>query len=150
MTEGNFMPELHLKQPGFTYRACGTFTKHCEKIQKFRKVGNLKQLYKNKLDRAYFAHDAATKDINIVKFFANKSILVILGNDIVEQKKLTLISTVNHTGNINNGHYTASAKNNFSPPWYCSDAAVISWSEEVLENDTSYILLYKAVPQIPF
>ena len=23
-----FMPEMHLKQPGFTYRACGPFTKN--------------------------------------------------------------------------------------------------------------------------
>ena len=23
----NFMPEIHLKQPGFTYKACGSFTK---------------------------------------------------------------------------------------------------------------------------
>ena len=30
-----FMPELHLKQPGFTYSACGPFTKYRERIQKF-------------------------------------------------------------------------------------------------------------------
>ena len=27
------MPELHLKQPGFTYSACKPFTKHCERIK---------------------------------------------------------------------------------------------------------------------
>ena len=27
-----FMPEMHLKQPGFTYSACGPFTKNKEKI----------------------------------------------------------------------------------------------------------------------
>ena len=31
-----FMPEMHLKQPGFTYSACGPFTKNKEKIQKFK------------------------------------------------------------------------------------------------------------------
>ena len=30
-----FMPEMHLKQPGFTYSACGPFTKNKERIQKF-------------------------------------------------------------------------------------------------------------------
>ena len=30
-----FMPEMHLKQPGFTYSACGPFTKIKEKIEKF-------------------------------------------------------------------------------------------------------------------
>ena len=29
------MPELNLKQPGSTYRTCGPFTKHRERIQKF-------------------------------------------------------------------------------------------------------------------
>ena len=32
----NFMPDLHLRQPGFTYIACGLFTNHCERIQKFK------------------------------------------------------------------------------------------------------------------
>ena len=30
-----FMPEMDLKQPGFTYSACGSFTKNKERIQKF-------------------------------------------------------------------------------------------------------------------
>ena len=30
-----FMPEMHLKQPRFTYSACGPFTKNKERIQKF-------------------------------------------------------------------------------------------------------------------
>ena len=30
-----FMPEMHLKQPGFTYNACGSFTKNKERTEKF-------------------------------------------------------------------------------------------------------------------
>ena len=30
-----FVPEMHLKQPGFTYSACGSFTKNKETIEKF-------------------------------------------------------------------------------------------------------------------
>ena len=38
MLAGNkFMPEMHLKQPGFTYRACGPFTKNKEKTQNLKK-----------------------------------------------------------------------------------------------------------------
>ena len=62
MNDDKFMPELHLKQPGFTYSACGPFTKHRERIQKFRETGNLKHLYRNELDKACFAHDAAYSD----------------------------------------------------------------------------------------
>ena len=32
-----FMPEMHLKQPNFTYSACGPFTKNKERIEKFMK-----------------------------------------------------------------------------------------------------------------
>ena len=53
------MSELHLKQPQFTYRACESFAKHLERIQKFTGTDNLKHLYKNKLDKVDFAHDAA-------------------------------------------------------------------------------------------
>ena len=31
------MPEMHLRQPGFMYRACGPFTKNKERIQKKRR-----------------------------------------------------------------------------------------------------------------
>ena len=53
------MPEMHLKQPGFTYRACGPFTKNKEKIEKFMKTGNTDFIYKNRLDKACFQHDMA-------------------------------------------------------------------------------------------
>ena len=53
------MPELHLKQSGFTYIAWGPFTKHRERTQKFRESSNLKHVYRIELDKACFAHDAA-------------------------------------------------------------------------------------------
>ena len=62
LTGDKFGPELHLKQPGFTYSARGPFTKHCESIQKFRETVILKYLYRNELDKACFAHDAAYSD----------------------------------------------------------------------------------------
>ena len=34
---GNFMPEMHLKQPGFNYSACGPFTKNKERIKNLKK-----------------------------------------------------------------------------------------------------------------
>ena len=37
-----FMPEMHLKQPRFTYSACGPFNKNKERIQKFKKTGDTK------------------------------------------------------------------------------------------------------------
>ena len=37
MTEDKFMTEIHLKQPGFTFSSCTTFTKNKEKIQNLNK-----------------------------------------------------------------------------------------------------------------
>ena len=54
-----FMPEMHLKQPGFTYSACGPFTKNKERIEKFMQTGNTDFIYKNQLDKACFQHDMA-------------------------------------------------------------------------------------------
>ena len=56
------MPESNLKEPVFKCSACGLFTKHCERIQKFRETGNLKHLHRNELEKACFAHDAAYSD----------------------------------------------------------------------------------------
>ena len=62
LTGDKFMPELHLKQLGFTYSACEPFTKHREGIQKYKETGKLKRLYRNELDKVYFAHDTAYSD----------------------------------------------------------------------------------------
>ena len=60
------MPEMHLKQPGFTYSACGPFTNNKERIEKFMQTGDRNFIYKNELDKACFQHDMAygkTKDL---------------------------------------------------------------------------------------
>ena len=59
LADDKFMPEIHLKQPGFTYSACGTFTKNKERIQKFKETGDTSYIYKNELDKACFQHDMA-------------------------------------------------------------------------------------------
>ena len=43
-----FMPEMHLKQLGFTYSSCGPFTNKKERIE------NTEYSYKNDLDKACF------------------------------------------------------------------------------------------------
>ena len=53
------MPEIHLKRPGFTYSACGPFTKNKERIEKFMQTGNADFIYQNVLDKACFQHDMA-------------------------------------------------------------------------------------------
>ena len=45
-----FMPEIHLRQPGFTYCACGPFIKNKEK--KIEGTGDSRYIYQNKLVKA--------------------------------------------------------------------------------------------------
>ena len=57
-----FMPEMHLKQPQFVYSACGPFTRHKERIKKFKQTGDTRYIYRNELDKACFQHDSAYAD----------------------------------------------------------------------------------------
>ena len=49
---------MHLRQPRFTYSACGPSTKHKERIKKFEQTGDKQYIYRNELDKACFQHDA--------------------------------------------------------------------------------------------
>ena len=50
-----FMPEMHLRQPGFIHSACGPFTK-------FKQTGDSRYIYRHELDKACFQHDMAYGD----------------------------------------------------------------------------------------
>ena len=49
-----FMPEMHLKQTGFTYSACGPVTKNKERIEKFMQTWNTEYISENDLYKASF------------------------------------------------------------------------------------------------
>ena len=69
-----FMLEMHLRQPGFAYSACGPFTKNKEGIKKIKETGDSRYIYQNELDKACFQHDIAYgdfKDLNR-RTFADK------------------------------------------------------------------------------
>ena len=62
LASDKFMPEMHLRQPQFSYSACGPFTRHKERIKKFKKTGDTCYIYRNELDKACFQHDSAYAD----------------------------------------------------------------------------------------
>ena len=57
-----FMPEMHLKQSQFVYSADGPFTRHKERIKKFKQTGDTRYIYRNELDKACFQRDSAYAD----------------------------------------------------------------------------------------
>ena len=62
------MSEMHLKQPtvlgkqGFTYSACGPFTKTKERTKKFKGIRDKNYICKYEFDKACFQHDIAYED----------------------------------------------------------------------------------------
>ena len=58
LLSGNkFMPEMRLRQPGFTFSDCGPFTKNKERIKKFKETEDSRYIYQNGLDNVCFQHD---------------------------------------------------------------------------------------------
>ena len=70
-----FMPEMHLKQPVFTYSACGPFTKNKERIENFKETVDTSYIYKNGLDKACFQHDMACGDFKDLQRTASDKFL---------------------------------------------------------------------------
>ena len=57
-----FMPEMHLRQPRFTYSTCGPLTKNKERIQKFKETEDTNYVCKNELVKACFQDNMAYGD----------------------------------------------------------------------------------------
>ena len=82
------MPEIHLRQPQFTYSACGPFTKQEQRIQNIKETGDTNYVYKNELDKACFVHDAAYSDCkDLTKRTVADKILKNKAFDIAEDPK---------------------------------------------------------------
>ena len=56
------MPEIQLRQPGFSFSVCRLFSKNKEPIQKFKETGGSNHIYQNKLDKVCFQHDMVYED----------------------------------------------------------------------------------------
>ena len=49
------MSEMDFRQHGFTYSACGLFTKNKEKIKNIEEKANSRYIYQNELDKSWFS-----------------------------------------------------------------------------------------------
>ena len=83
------MSEVHVRQPGFTYSACGPFTKNKEIIRKFKETGDSRYIYQFELGKAYFQYDMAYEDFkDLTKTTAFYKILLDKAFDIGYQRDL--------------------------------------------------------------
>ena len=62
LARDTFMPEIHLRQLGFTYSAYGSFARNKERIHKFKETGDSIYIYKNELDKVCFQHNMVYGD----------------------------------------------------------------------------------------
>ena len=63
-----FMPEIHLRDHIVgSYSTYGPFTRNKLRIQKFMQTENLRNIYKNELDKACFQHDMVYGDFKDLK-----------------------------------------------------------------------------------
>ena len=66
-------------------------------------------------------------------------------NEVTFHKHYHLIATINHTGSLTRGHYTAFIKIPNSKSWlHCNDAAVLRANENKVNNTSSYIYFYES------
>ena len=76
LSEDEFMPEIHLRQSGFTYRACRVFTKNKQECKNFKKQEIPDIFIKMNQDKACFPHDMAYGDFkNLTRRIASDKIL---------------------------------------------------------------------------
>ena len=92
LVEDKFMPEMHLKQRGFTCSARGSFTKNKERIKKFMQTGNTAFIYRNKLDKACFQHDMAS--YSKTKDFAKRT----QSDKVLKDKAFKIATNPNYDG----------------------------------------------------
>ena len=52
-----FLPEMHLKQPEFTYSAYGLCTENKQSIKKFKETWDSRYIYQNEVDNIRLQHD---------------------------------------------------------------------------------------------
>ena len=82
------MSEMHLRQLGFTYRACRTFAKNKEQTQNFKEIGDPRYIYQNKLYKACFQLDMVYRDFkDLTKRTASNKVLHDKAFNITENSK---------------------------------------------------------------
>ena len=89
--------------------------------------------------------NSVSKDVRSVRCDQEVRLPLVVDNEIVSYKRFRLLASVNHSGTLERGHYTAHIKNITSSHWFhCNDAAVIHCKESV-PQELSYLLFYKSV-----
>ena len=109
------------------------------------KVLRLGEILIVQLKRFMNISDSVTKDRRVTRYNDQMNIPVAVDDNITNRKSFKLIGSVNHSGSLDRGHYTAHIFDSTIPQWYlCNDSAVIPCKRTAADS-FGYILFYKAV-----
>ena len=119
LARDKFVPEMHLRKPGFIYNACASFNKIKERMQKFKETGHSRYIYQSELDKACFQHDTGHVDFkDLTRRAASEKILHDKALSIAKNPKYYVYKRV-----------FASMICNFFVKKSSGDAAALAWSE---------------------
>ena len=95
--------------------------------------------------KRFLSHgDQVIKDVSHIQYTPSISVPIV-DNEVTYEKSFHLIATINHTGNLQRGHYTSFIKMANSKTWlHCNDAAVLKTVESKVNNSSSYIYFYES------
>ena len=83
-----YMPEKHLRQPGFKYSAYGPFSKNKERIKKFKETGDEQYIYRKELSKACFQYDTAYGDFkDLARRTASDKVLRVKAYNVAKNPK---------------------------------------------------------------
>ena len=133
-------PEILTEDNSFYCNFCSAL-KSASVVPAFTEVGHYLVI---QLKRFFNHGDQVIKDIKHVKCSPTISV-PLKDNEVTYEKHFHLVATINHTGNINRGHYTSYIRLPNSDSWlHCNDAAVVKVADSKVNNTSSYIYFFES------
>ena len=82
---------------------------------------------------------------NSALFLVSSSIEVVtdIEDEVFCSRKFNLAAVINHSGNLNSGHYTCLVKDE-ETWWHCNDKAVVRVNLDDINKSLFYVLFYQA------
>ena len=99
----------------------------------------------SELQSLVIQHSYLAKHLQKIACSSPLHVPVLNGDDSIKNEKYKLLATVNHTGSLDRGHYTAYIRRQQDSWLHCNDAAVVLSEESKVNNDSSYVYFYEKI-----
>ena len=112
---------------------------------KDRRIVTCAEILVIQLKRFLLSNGHVSKDTRIVSCYPDVLKIPVHADDnITLNQQYSLVATINHSGNLQSGHYWANIKPHSSHEWLsCNDNRVAPINAESVNKATSYVLFFK-------